>query len=282
MIDLKQLVIDDQPICEQSDIQTLEELLSSCPDNSPSLEQVQQIMDEVWDGLGCDNKNLNWDNISAFYNHPVWILNGLFIEQHELSMQHRQAIANWIDSNSEQIHKVVDYGGGMGTIPKLIAATNSNLQVDIYEPYPSQFAIKRLEEYPSIGFVDQLPAGKYDCLISTDVLEHVVDPLAVFEKMIKAVRTGGYLLIANNFNPVIKCHLPQTFHFRPTFKFFAKFMGLKALHVCEGSHARIFRKESDQPINWSRLRKLETISKATYPVLNFLQKGYRSLHNIVS
>ena len=130
-------------------------------------------------------------------------------------MQHRQAIANWIDSNSNQIHKVVDYGGGMGTIPKLITATNSNLQVDIYEPYPSQFAIKRLEEYPSIGFVDQLPDGKYDCLISTDVLEHVVDPLAVFEKMIKAVRTGGYLLIANNFNPVIKCHLPQTFHFRP-------------------------------------------------------------------
>ena len=272
------MCIRDRPICDQSAIKVLEELLVPYPNKSPSVEQIWQIMDEVWDRLGCDNKNLNWDNISAFYNHPVWILNGLFIEQHELSMQHRQAIADWIDLNNTQIQKVVDYGGGMGTIPKLIAATNSNVQIDIYEPYPSQFAIKRLEEYPSIGFVDKLPASKYDCLISTDVLEHVVDPLAVFEEMIKAVRQGGYLLIANNFEPVIKCHLPQTFHFRPTFKFFAKFMGLKHLNLCEDSHATIYLKESDQPINWSQLRKLEALSKSVYPLLDILQKGYRSLN----
>lgn len=282
MIDLKQLVIDDQPICEQSKIQEIEQLLAPYPDKSLSLEQIQHIMNEVWDQLGCDNRNLNWDKISAFYNHPVWILNGLFIEQHDLSMQHRQAIANWIDSNSSQIKKVVDYGGGMGTIPKLIAAKNSSLQVDIYEPYPSQFAIKRLEEYPSISFVDQLTDGKYDCLISTDVLEHVTDPLAVFEQMIKAVKVGGYLLIDNNFTPVIKCHLPQTFHFRPTFKFLAKFMGLKVLDVCEGSQARIFRKESDQPLNWQQIRTLETLSKSAYPLLDIVQKSYRSLHNIGS
>lgn len=282
MIDLNQLVIDDQSICEPSKIQVLEQLLAPYSDNSLSLEQIQQIMDQVWDELGCDNQNLNWDKISAFYNHPVWILNGLFIEQHDLSMKHRQAIANWIDLNSNQIQKVVDYGGGMGTIPKLVVTNNPNLQVDIYEPYPSQFAIKRLETYPNINFVDQLPDGKYDCLISTDVLEHVTDPLEVFAKMIKAVKVGGYLLIDNNFTPVIKCHLPQTFHFRPTFKFFAKFMGLKALDVCEGSQARIFRKESDKPLNWQQIRTLETLSKSAYPLLDIVQKSYRSLHNINS
>jgi len=37
-------------------------------------------MDLVWDDYGCDNKNLNWENIGKFYSHPVWLLNGLFIE----------------------------------------------------------------------------------------------------------------------------------------------------------------------------------------------------------
>ncbi|NKQ38651.1 MAG: hypothetical protein HF967_04130, partial [Methanosarcinales archaeon] len=62
----------------------------------PTLKDIWVAMDRVWDNIGCDNLNLNCDKINQFYAHPIWLLNGLFIEQHELSMQHRDTISDWI------------------------------------------------------------------------------------------------------------------------------------------------------------------------------------------
>ena len=281
MIELNQLIIDGKYPCTEAQIQEIKKLLSSSPNNSPSLEQIWQMMDDVWDKLGCDNKNLNWEKISAFYNHPVWILNGLFIEQHQLSMQHRQSISDWINVNSEQIKYIVDYGGGMGTLAKVIAESNQNISIDIYEPYPSQVAVKRLEKYPNIKFVDELKKCKYDCIVSTDVLEHVAEPLSLFAQMINSVRLDGYLIIANCFYPVIKCHLPSTFHLRYTFKIFAKLMGLKLIGACQGSHATVYLKETEKSLNWRRIRQVEKLSKSIYPMLKSLHEGYRGLKKIV-
>lgn len=282
MIDQNQLIIDDKYFWTKVQIQEIKKLLSSCPNNSPSLEQIWQMMDDVWDQLGCDNKNLDWEKISTFYNHPVWILNGLFIEQHELSMQHRQSISNWINLNSEQIKYVVDYGGGMGTLAKLIAESNPSFSMDLYEPYPSEVAIKRLTSYPTIQFVDKLKSRKYDCLISTDVLEHTADPLGIFAQMISSVKLGGYLIMANCFAPVIKCHLPSTFHLRYTFKIFAKLMGLKLIGACQGSHATVYVKEKEKSLNWKQIRQVEALSKSIYPVLKSLHKVYRGLKKIAT
>ncbi|MDJ0636514.1 MAG: methyltransferase domain-containing protein [Xenococcaceae cyanobacterium MO_188.B29] len=282
MIDISQLLIDKKYICTEAQIQELKKLLSSYPNNSPSLEQMWQMMDDVWDALGCDNKNLNWEKISAFYNHPVWILNGLFIEQHDLSMQHRQSISNWINLNSEQIKYVVDYGGGMGTLAKLIAESNPSLSIDIYEPYPSQVAIKSLTSYSNIQFVDKLKNFQYDCLISTDVLEHVADPLGIFAQMISSVKLGRSLIIANCFAPVIKCHLPSTFHLRYTFKIFAKLMGLKLIGACQETHATVYLKEKEKSLNWRLIRQVETLSKSIYPILKSLHEGYRGLKKLAT
>ena len=272
-INLEQLIIDDRYVCTETQKQELERLLSSCPQNSPSLEQLWQMMDDVWDRLGCDNQNIDWDKVSAFYNHPVWILNGLFVEQDEQSIRNRQCISDWIKSHRQAIRHVVDYGGGMGVLAKLIAETNPDLKIDLYEPYPTEVAIRKLADYP-IQFVDRLQDRAYDCLVSTDVLEHVPDPLALLAEMIATVRPDGYLIIANCFNPVIKCHLPQTFHLRYTFKLFTRLMGLKSLGHCYKSHATVYVKREKTP-NWQQIRQTEAISKAIFPALNLLHQGYR-------
>ena len=273
-IDLNQLIIDDKCVCTDTQRQELERLLASYS-HSPSLEQIWQMMDEVWDRLGCDNRNLNWNKISAFYNHPIWILNGLFIEQHELSMRNRECIADWIKLNGN-IAKMVDYGGGMGTLARSIAQINLELQIDIYEPYPTQVAIERLAAYSTIKFVDRLEKETYDCLVSTDVLEHVSDPLILLAEMIDSVRTGGYLLIANCFHPVIKCHLPQTFHLRYTFMLFARLMGLKFQGYCVKRYAAVYVKEREQTIiDRQQILQADTISKSIFPVLDLLHKGYK-------
>jgi len=254
-------------------------LLESIDHNKDDLENIWQLMDMVWDEYGCNNKKLNWSNIDKFYSHPVWILNGLFIEQHALSMQHRNAISDWI-ANKSSISKILDYGGGFGTLAKLIAGKKPSLSVDIYEPHPSDYSRQKTSNYPRIQLIGNIK-DNYDVLVSTDVLEHVPDPLKTFEEMILSVKDNGYLIIANNFFPVIKCHLSQTFHLRYTFKIFAKLMGLVIVGPLEGSHATIFTKRSDKPVNWPVVRSIEKVSKGLFPIIEFLKPGLRPIYRLV-
>ncbi|MBD2188085.1 class I SAM-dependent methyltransferase [Pseudanabaena mucicola] len=241
--------------------QEIQRLLATLPDKSVSLSQMWQLMDQVWDDLGCDNLILDQEKITAFYKHPVWLLNGFFIEQHEVSLQHRHIIADLIVQLS--VKHVLDFGGGFGTLARIIANKSGNIEIDIYEPYPNNFAIEECKDYPLIQFVHNLHK-KYDCLVSTDVLEHVTDPLQIFENMIETVSLNGYLIIANCFRPVIKCHLPSTFHFRYTFNLFARLMGLKVLGKCKGKHATIYQKIHKRPTNWKIIRTIEYLSQKTY------------------
>ena len=254
-------------------------LLGSLDDNKDDLENIWQLMDIIWNEYSCDNKKLNWSNIDKFYSHPVWLLNGLFIEQHALSMQHRNAISDWVVDNPS-IRKILDYGGGFGTLARLVADKKPSLLIDIYEPHPSDYSKQKTSDYPRIQFINNIK-DKYDVLLSTDVLEHVPDPLKTFEEMVLSVKNDGYLIIANNFFPVIKCHLPQTFHLRYTFNIFAKLMGLGVVGPLEGSHATIFTKRSDKPVNWTVVRLSEKISKGIFPMVEFLKPALRPIYKVV-
>jgi len=242
------------------------------------LEQMWYLMDLIWDDFTCDNKNLNWENIGKFYSHPVWLLNGLFIEQHEVSMGHRHAISDWIVKN--KFENVVDYGGGFGTLARLVASKDKNIQMNIYEPHPSDFGLKRASEFNNINIIGKLESN-YDCLMSTDVLEHVPDPLNDFADMIKSVKLNGYLIIANAFYPMIKCHLPQDFHFRYSFKQFAKMMGLEVIGLLEGSHATIFKKVEEVEPNWNKIRFYEKLSKITFPIIEILKPILRPIKRLI-
>ncbi|MBQ0725146.1 MAG: methyltransferase domain-containing protein, partial [Cycloclasticus sp.] len=244
-----------------------------------NLEGMWYLMDLVWDNYACNNKKLNWNNITKFYSHPVWLLNGLFIEQDKVSMGHRRAISAWVLQNG--FKKTVDYGGGFGTLARLIAEKDNKITVDVFEPHPSVFGLKRANQFDNINMIEKL-GGNYDCLLSTDVLEHVDDPLNDFSKMIGGVKVGGYLLVANCFHPVIKCHLPQNFHFRFTFNIFARLMGLKVKGVLEGSHATIFQKNIEKKVNWKLIRALEVVSKAFFPFISILLPVLRPIKRVIA
>ena len=115
------------------------------------LDQLIYLHELVWDDLGCNNKKLNWDKIGLYYRHPAWILTGLFIEKDDVSMGHRHAISDWVVKN--KFRKVVDYGGGFGTLARLIADKEKGIKVDIYEPYPSEFGLKRASEFSNINII---------------------------------------------------------------------------------------------------------------------------------
>ena len=241
--------------------QEIKRLIDSLGCELTNLGQLLYLIDKVWDEIGCDNQIIDEDKMTKFYSHPVWILSGLFAEQDPLSLQHRHTISNWIANNN--LEKILDFGGGFGTLARMITEKSSTTRVDIYEPYPSEFAVTRCRQYSSINFVSSMKYN-YDCIVSTDVLEHVITPLHLFEKLIQSLRIGGYLIIANCFYPIIKCHLPLTFHLRYTFDRFAIAMGLEVIGNCTGSHATIYKKLNDHPVNWEKIERMSLVSKRLF------------------
>ena len=199
----------------------------------PSLEELWQLMDEPWRELNCDPELMD-ERTSQYYKHPVWLLNGLFIEQHELSLENRQQFTSWVASQSPG--RVADYGGGYGTLARMLGAACPNAQVEVIEPHPHPAAISLAEKTPNVRYKPAL-SGEYDILIATDVFEHVPDPLGLVAETSQYLKQGGKFLMANCFYPVIKCHLPSTFHFRWSWNAAMRAMGFKpGRPVCYGQN----------------------------------------------
>jgi SAM-dependent methyltransferase len=187
----------------------------------PSLEQMWSLMDEPWIALGCDPLNMD-ERVTAFYQHPVWMLNGLFIEQHAQSLENRRVFTDWVVS--QRPTRVADFGGGFGGLARFIGQALPATQVEVVDPHPPAIALAA--ETPNVRFVPQL-TGEYDILIATDVFEHVPDPIGLTAETAEHLRLGGQYLIANCFAPVILCHLPQLFHFNSSWDAVMLAMGLK-------------------------------------------------------
>jgi hypothetical protein len=114
----------------------------------PSLERLWQLVDEAWLRHGCDNRLLDPSCISSFYGDPVWILNGLYTEIDSMSMDHRHAIAEAITSLKPLV--VLDFGGGFGTLARLLAAAVPQAEISICEPYPPRHGVLSCKPFPNI------------------------------------------------------------------------------------------------------------------------------------
>lgn len=231
---------------------------------APTLEGIWKAMDGAWRACGCDSATFDAERYAAFYRHPVWLLNGMFIEQDALSLQHRRSIGEYLSAANMSL--VVDFGGGFGSLARMIARMAPGMHVEICDPFPPRHAVSSCGAYANISFVSGLPPARYDALVCTDVLEHLHDPLQTLAAMISSVRLGGQLLIANHFYPVIACHIPSTFHLRYSFDDFAERMGLRKRGPCVGSHAIIYERAAAVTLDWDEIRRAERWSRAVFPL----------------
>jgi len=177
---------------------------------SPTLEQLWNLMDNAWRDCECDQANPD-ERLSAFYSHPVWLLNGYFSEQDAQSIYHRKHFADWVVAHAPK--RVADFGGGFGSLARMIGEACPETSIDVIEMYPHPVAVERAQRTQNVRYRPSL-GSNYDILIATDVFEHVPDPLGLVTETAPALNSGGLFLIANCFFPVILCHLPSTFHFR--------------------------------------------------------------------
>src|SRR5262249_1186050 len=154
----------------------------------------------VWCQLGCDNDDVDLTKLAAFYRHPVWLLNGLFIEQHPESMQYRSIVSEWIVRSGAR--RIADLGGGLGTLAGMIAAKPAQADIEVIEPYPHALAIAKSKGFQNISYKNAL-VGEYDLIVAMDVFEHLIDPLKTVYETARHLKSRGVYLTANCFYPVI-------------------------------------------------------------------------------
>jgi SAM-dependent methyltransferase len=242
-------------------------------DGFPELEQLWSLMDEPWVNLGCDPLNMD-DRVTSYYQHPVWLLNGLFIEQDMQSLQHRRDFLRWVvDKNPT---RVADFGCGFGGLARLIGKALPDTIIEAVEPHPHPAAIALAADTPNVRFVAKL-SGKYDILISTDVFEHVPDPIGLTAETAEYLRIGGQYLIANCFAPVILCHLPQLFHLNVSWDAVMQAMGLEPQEKV--AYGRSYLRRGDLSVRAALKR--DQCGRTIYPLVAWLPRGQARVGKIL-
>ncbi|NEV63008.1 class I SAM-dependent methyltransferase [Thiorhodococcus minor] len=248
-----------------------------------SIQQLWAEMDRVWAEMGLDNRRpLGSQRIADFYAHPVWVLNGLFADTDPTSVRHRQAIAAFLkDACDDQARlRIADYGGGSGALARqIVDRLPGRSQIDLIEPFPSDFFRRRLGYRSEIRFHDVLSSDGYDVVIAQDVLEHVEQPIALAQRCIDATRQGGLVLFANCFYPCIQCHLPGTFYLRHTFRYVLASPALSYVGAVPGAaHVLIFRKHGE--IDVAALVRRDRIARGVGPLLNLLGQFHSQMKTL--
>ena len=232
--------------------------------NPPKVDDMWKIMNQVWNDMGLDNKEYDSEQLSKYYSHPVWFLNGLFIEIDQESMNNRKSLAGYFE-NKENL-MILDYGGGFGTLVKEIAKITPSSEVDIYEPYASKYAYENIQEFKNIKIVNNLKENYYDVLVNTDILEHVEKPIELIAIYNKCLKKGGMLISHWNFTPCVKCHLPKHFHLRYTFYRIVPLLGFTK-EIKNERHGHFFKKIRNIRIeDLNKAYKREIYSKMIYPL----------------
>jgi SAM-dependent methyltransferase len=235
----------------------------------PRIDQLWALMDEVWRELGCDPRRLD-ERVTRFYAHPVWLLNGLFVESDPQSLAHRTAFVAWVATKRPR--RVADYGGGFGTLARMLGRALPDTDIEVIEPYPHPVAVELARRTSNVRYCSSL-TGEYDVLLATDVFEHVSDPLGLAVETSRSLRSGGVYLIANCFRPVILCHLPQHFHFEHSWVYALARAGLTPRETVV--YGRAFERHSS--LDLAAGREVEYRSRRLYRWTRPLPGRVRSL-----
>lgn len=231
----------------------------------PSLQDLWRLMDEAWQQLGCNPLEAD-ERFTSFYNHPVWLLNGLFVEQDLSSVTNRRAFTDWVITNRPK--RLADVGGGFGCLARMIGDALPHAQVEVVEPNPHPAAVALAGNTPNVRYAQEL-SGNYDLLICIDVFEHVPDPLGLAAATANYLSVGGTYFMANCFAPVIKCHLPQLSHLQIGWEEAMRAMGLAPRQRV--LYGRAYERQGD--CHLAEARSAAIVAQAVYPWVCRLPKA---------
>ncbi|WP_373073400.1 class I SAM-dependent methyltransferase [Sulfurimonas sp.] len=158
------------------------------------------------------------DELKQYNNHNNTMDSPGYVEMFEKFM------SNTFEEHIDDVQTALEFGSGPGPVLSELLKRRG-LKVDIYDKY---FSPNKVYE-----------GKKYDLITSTEVIEHIENPLEIFEFFSEHVKSGGYLALMTQFHTNVPEEFKKWWYkndpthicfFRPrTFEVLAQKSGFKIL-----------------------------------------------------
>lgn len=214
---------------KRSDVDAVDQLLTHAAfkDGQFKAELIQHLSEQYAFTENEDVYNEHYrahgeDTLKQLAAHPVEAYRERVINNTEPRFQYVEKFIK-----SKGINTVLDYGCGHGWMPVYLH-NRTGISVHGVDVDPgaiewcSKFSDAFATERSALSFssgLDTAPmpansvATHYDCVICSEVLEHVLDPLALITKLERYVRPGGYVLFTVPYGPA-EYATPHWYNFR--------------------------------------------------------------------
>lgn len=203
-----------------------------------SLRTTRKFLNTEWERVNTNSAK----EVKEFYDSPIWIIDSLLTETDVCSVKMRLNAVKCISIFDHS--KVLDYGGGFGIIAEMAGKIFPNSIITLYEISRNRKHIQEKINMENVTVTNKL-SSKYDVVISTEVLEHVHNPIKHILKMKRLINKGGGLILTYSFNDYLKCHLPENYRYNGIFHCLVKFRGFEFVG-CYGDYmcpVYVFRKK---------------------------------------